>query len=131
MPEQRSRSVDAFSKCNLERCRQRYGRSGGEIQIPAHKGSAILDDAGLPCECTTAILCDPGQHAIIRVEPFDLTANRNHFTRKLIAEHKRKLWPPDCAKLSLPELEIYRVQTRSVHLNENLVRPTAKWMSAD
>src|SRR4029077_1255122 len=83
----------------------------------------ILVAAGLLGEGAGAILGDPGKHAIPHAEPFDLAADGNGFPRKVIAEHERKLWPPDGAKLSLPELESHRVQPRSVHLDENIAPP--------
>jgi hypothetical protein len=42
---------------------------------------------------------------------------------EFVAEHKWKLGPQDCAELSLSELEIHRVQTRSAYVNENIARP--------
>jgi hypothetical protein len=85
--------------------------------------SVNLVDACLLCECASTLLCDPGKHTITHMEPFDVAANGNNFARKFVAEHKRKLWPQDCAKLPLPELEIYRVQTCSAYFNENIAWP--------
>src|ERR1700692_4893268 len=85
--------------------------------------SVILVDACLLCECAGTILCDPGKHPVTHTEPFDVAANGNDFPRKFVAEHKRKLWPLDCAKFPFSEFEIYRVQTRSAHGNENIARP--------
>src|ERR1700730_1457640 len=89
---------------------------------PAHMRSAILVDACLLCECASTVLCDPGKHTVTHAEPFDVAANGNDFPREFVAEHKRKLWPQDCAKLPLSEFEIYRVQTRGAHLDENIAR---------
>jgi hypothetical protein len=94
-----------------------------EIQIPGHKRSMILADACLRCECASTILGDPGKHPVTHMEPFDVAANGNNFAREFVAQHKRKIWPQDCAKLALSELEIYRVQTRSAYFNENIAWP--------
>jgi hypothetical protein len=85
--------------------------------------SVILVDASLLCECAGTILCDPGKHTVTHPEPFDVAANGNNFPRKFVAEHKRKLWAQDCAKLPLSEFEIYRVQTGRAHDNENIAWP--------
>jgi hypothetical protein len=81
--------------------------------------SVSLVDRGVFCECSTTILCDPSKHAVTDAKPFDVAANRNNFAREFVAQHKRKLWPHDCAKLSFSELEIDRVQTRSAYFDEN------------
>jgi hypothetical protein len=82
-----------------------------------------LVDAYLLCECASTFLCDPGKHTITHIEPFDVATNGNNFAREFVAQHKRKPWPQDCAKLTLSELEIYRVQTRSAYFNENIAWP--------
>jgi hypothetical protein len=109
----------------LQSRQRRQGHSGRsrEIQISGHVRSIILVDAGLLCEGASPILCNPGKHTITHMESFDVAAYGNHFTRKLVAQHERKPWPQDGAKLALSELEIDRVQTRSVHFNENIARP--------
>jgi hypothetical protein len=104
-------------------CRQRYGRGSHEIQIPGHQRGNILVDTCLLGERAGPILPDPRKHTVTRAEPFDVAANRNNFACEFIAEHKRKLWPKDCAKLSLPELEIDWVKTRSADINENIAWP--------
>src|ERR1700758_2442904 len=85
--------------------------------------SVSLVDTGLFCECSTTILCDPSIHAVTDAEPSDVAANRNNFAREFVAQHKRKLWPHDCTKLSFSELEIDRVQTRSAYFDENVAWP--------
>jgi hypothetical protein len=56
-------------------------------------GSVILIDARLLSERASTFFCDPGKHTVAYVEPFDVVANGNNFTREFVAEHKRKLWP--------------------------------------
>src|SRR5450631_3195220 len=85
--------------------------------------SVNLVDTCLLCECAGTILCDPGKHTITHMEPFDVAANGNDFAREFVAQHKRKPWPQDCAKLPLSELEIDRVQTRSAYFNKNIPWP--------
>src|SRR5947207_1414547 len=85
--------------------------------------SVILIDASLLCECASAVLCDPGKHPVTYAEPFDVATNGNNFASEFVAEHKPKPWPWDYAKLPLSEFEIYRIQTRSAHDNENIAWP--------
>ena len=63
----------------------------------------ILVGARLLCECPTTVLCDPGKHTVTHAVPCDVAANGDDFTRAFVAKHKRKLWPQDGAKLSLPK----------------------------
>jgi hypothetical protein len=71
-------------------------------------------------ERASPILCDPSKHTVTHAEPCDVAANSNDFTGELVAEHKRKLWSQDSAKLPLSELEVYRVQARRAHVNKNI-----------
>jgi hypothetical protein len=85
--------------------------------------SVVLVDACLLGECASTFLRDPGKHTVTHAEPFGVAANGNNFACEFVAQHKRKPWPQDCAKLPLSELEIYRVQTRSAYCNENIAWP--------
>jgi hypothetical protein len=85
--------------------------------------SVIFVDACLLCECAGTFLRDPGKYTVTHPESFDVAANGNDFTREFVAEHKRKPWPVDSAKLPLSELEIDRVQASRAHCNENIARP--------
>jgi hypothetical protein len=77
-------------------------------------------DAGLLRESATTILGDAGEHAVTDAEPFDVAADRDDFAGQFVAQHERKPWPVDDAKLALPELEIDRVQSRSAYVHKDI-----------
>ncbi len=99
---------------------QWHRRSSREIEIGRHQRGVSLVDAGLLCESAATILGNAGEHTLTHAEASDVAADGDDFAGKFVAQHERKLWPVDDAKLALAELEIDRVQSRSAYVHEDI-----------